>query len=78
MEDTRRAAVQPERSSSSRGACWREAIRSYTFRVLRLTLLAVELIEAILGGRQPEGMILPARMEPLPAESEGQKTALIC
>ena len=37
--------------------------RSYTCRVLRLTLLAPELVEAILDGRQPEGMTLPALMK---------------
>jgi len=28
-------------------------------RVLRLTLLAPDMVEAILNGRQPEGMALP-------------------
>jgi hypothetical protein len=34
--------------------------------VLPLTLLAPEVVEAILGKRQPEGMALPALMEPFP------------
>ena len=41
---------------------------SYVSRLLRLTLLAPEIVEAILNGRQPEGMALPALMEPFPVE----------
>jgi hypothetical protein len=41
---------------------------SYVSRVLRLTLLAPGIVEAILDGRQPDGMTLPALMEPLPVE----------
>lgn len=35
-------------------------------RVLRLTLLASELIEAILDGRQPRVLTLPTLMKPFP------------
>ena len=35
---------------------------SYVSRVLRLTLLAPVIVEAILEGRQPEGMTLPGLM----------------
>jgi len=41
---------------------------SYVSRLLRLTLLAPAIVDAILGGRQPEGMTLPALMEPFPVE----------
>jgi len=40
--------------------------------VLRLTLLAPDIVEAILDGRQPEGMTLPGLMEPFPVEWAAQ------
>jgi hypothetical protein len=46
---------------------------SYVSRVLRLTLLAPDIVEAILDGRQPEGMTLPGLMEPFPVEWERQR-----
>jgi hypothetical protein len=48
---------------------------SYVSRLLRLTLLAPDIVEAILDGRQPEGMTLPGLMEPFPVEWEGQQAA---
>ena len=39
---------------------------SYVSRMLRLTLLAPEMVEAILDGRQPEGVTLPALLEGVP------------
>ena len=47
---------------------------SYVCRVLRLTLLAPEIVEAILDGRRPE-MTLAALMVPFPVEWERQLTA---
>ena len=46
---------------------------SYVSRLLRLTLLAPEIVEAILDGRQAEGMTLPGLMEPFPVEWEVQR-----
>jgi hypothetical protein len=42
--------------------------RGYLGSLLRLTLLAPEMVEAILNGRQPEGVTLPELMEPFPVE----------
>jgi hypothetical protein len=50
---------------------------SYVSRVLRLTLLAPGIVEAILDGRQPEGMTLPGLMETFPVEWERQNHAAL-
>lgn len=42
--------------------------QSHVSRMLRLTLLAPNLVEAILDGRQPEGMRLEGLMEGFPDE----------
>jgi hypothetical protein len=41
---------------------------SYVCRVLRLTLLAPDIVEAILDGREAEAMTLRALMQPFPVE----------
>ena len=41
--------------------------QSYLCRVLRLTLLAPDIVEAVLDGRRPE-MTLPKLMKPFPGE----------
>ena len=46
--------------------------RSYLCRVLRLTLLAPKIIEAIMDGRQPEEVTLPALMKPFSIDWEKQ------
>ena len=40
--------------------------RGYVGSLLRLTLLAPEMVEAILNGRQPEGVTLPTLLEGVP------------
>lgn len=50
---------------------------SYVSRMLRLTLLAPGMVEAILDGRQPEGVTLPALLEGVPV-GWGEQHELIC
>jgi hypothetical protein len=49
---------------------------SYLCRVLRLTLLAPDIIEAILDGRQPRTLELQSLLKPLPAEWGAQRKCL--
>jgi hypothetical protein len=51
--------------------------RSYVGAVLRLTLLAPDMVQAIVDGRQPAGVTLPRLLEPWPVEWEGQRETLI-
>ncbi len=46
---------------------------SYVSRLLRLTLLAPDIVDAILHGQQPEGMTLPGLMKPFPVEWKAQR-----
>ena len=50
--------------------------RGYMSRVLRMTLLAPDIVEAILDGRQPGGMRLEDLLMGFPLEWEGQKREL--
>jgi hypothetical protein len=50
---------------------------SYVSRVLRLTLLAPDIVEAILDGRQPSGMTLPGLMAPFRVEWERQRIKIL-
>lgn len=47
--------------------------RGYLGSLLRLTLLAPDIIESVLDGRQPDGASLPALMEPFPIEWARQR-----
>ena len=47
--------------------------RSYLCRVLRLTLLAPEMVEAIMDGRQAEAATLPELMKGFPVEWARQR-----
>jgi hypothetical protein len=48
---------------------------SYVGRILRLTLLAPEIVEAIVNGRQPPQITLAVLMRPFPVEWENQSRA---
>ena len=49
---------------------------SYVSRVLRLTLLAPNLVEALANGRQNSARSLPHLMKPFPVEWDQQKRTL--
>jgi hypothetical protein len=49
--------------------------RGYMSRVLRLTLRAPDIVEAILDGRQPEGMRLEDLLDGFPVDWEQQRAA---
>ena len=49
---------------------------SYLCRVLRLTLLAPDIVEAILDGRQPRTLELQSLLKPLPANWTAQRKVL--
>ena len=48
--------------------------RGYVGSILRLTLLAPDIVEAILDGRQPEELALPALLKPFPVAWGQQRT----
>ena len=49
---------------------------AYVGKLLRLTLLAPDIIEAVLDGRLPKGVKLEDLVRPLPADWEGQRRVL--
>jgi hypothetical protein len=51
--------------------------RSFVNRLLRLTLLAPEIAEAILDGRQPKGLQLEKLTRAIPSGWEEQRTLVI-
>ena len=55
-------------SSISEIAAAEKIDRGYVGSILRLTLLAPDIVEAIMDGRQPSGLGLPALLEPFPVE----------
>ena len=50
---------------------------SYMCRVLRLTLLAPDIVEAVLGGKQPPEVQLDALLMPHPAAWSAQRERLV-
>jgi hypothetical protein len=67
LEDGRYASI-------SEIAAAEQIDRGYVGSILRLTLLAPDIIEAILDGRQPQELGLPALLEPFPVEWDQQRT----
>jgi len=49
---------------------------TYMTRVLRLSLLAPDIVEMILDGRQPQEMTLAALLEPFPVEWKRQRNLM--
>jgi hypothetical protein len=63
-------------ASISEMAAGEKLDRGYLGRLLQLTLLAPDIVEAIVDGRQAEGVTLPGLMEAVPVVWEGQRRAL--
>ena len=61
-------------SSISEMAAAERMDRGYLGRVLQLTLLAPDIVEAILDGRQPDGVTPPRLMDAIPLASEQRAT----
>jgi hypothetical protein len=55
---------------------WLEANSSYVGRVLRLTLLSPEIVEAILDGRQPADLQLEDLLRPFPVGWREQRAEI--
>jgi hypothetical protein len=51
--------------------------RSFVSRLLRLTLLAPDIVEAILEGRQPKAVQIEELTDAIPSEWEKQRKALL-
>ena len=51
--------------------------KSYVSRILRLALLAPEIVDAILAGTTDQGMMLERLERPLPMSWEKQRHALV-
>jgi len=65
-----------EYSSSAELAKAEKVNDSYLSRILRLTLIAPDIVEAILSGRQPRTLQLDDLLKPLPAAWERQRSEL--
>jgi hypothetical protein len=63
-------------ASISEMAAAEQIERGYLGSLLRLTLLAPDLVEAVLGGRQAEGTTLPRLLEPFPSRWSEQHVLL--
>src|SRR3954462_6263977 len=65
-----------EYASSAELAKTEKVNDSYVSRILRLTLIAPDVIEAILAGRQPSTLQLDDLLKPLPVAWAQQRSAL--
>jgi hypothetical protein len=72
----RRMLEEGRYASISEMAKAEDVERGYVGSLLRLTLLAPEVVEAILNGRQSEAMTLPGLLEPFPAAWSDQTVSL--
>jgi hypothetical protein len=72
----RRMLESGDYASSAELAKAEEVNDSYLSRILRLTLIAPDIIEAILTGRQPTTLQLDDLLKPLPAAWSGQYSVL--
>jgi hypothetical protein len=63
-------------ASISEMAAAEQIERGYLGTLLRLTLLAPDIIEAILNGRRLEGVTLPRLLDPFPLTWSEQQSAL--
>ncbi len=63
-------------ASISKTAAAEKVDRDYVGRILQLTLVAPDIVEAILDERQPAELGLPALMDPFPAEWQRQRAVL--
>ena len=73
----RRMLESGEYTSSAELAKAEKVNDSYLSRILRLTLIAPDIVEAILSGRQPRTLQLDDLLKPLPAEWERQRSELL-
>ncbi len=71
----RRMLEEGRYASISEMAAAEKIERGYLGTLLRLTLLAPEMVEAILDGRQPEGVTLPGLLEEVPVGWGEQRVA---
>ena len=72
-----RKLIETGKHASAAEVARREGVNeSYLCRVLRLTLLAPDIVEAILDGRQPQTLELQSLMKPLPLDWPAQRKKL--
>jgi hypothetical protein len=72
-----RKMIESGRYASAAELARKEAVNeSYVCRMLRLTLLAPDIVEAILNGRQPQTLELRSLLRPLPIDWHSQREQL--